>query len=251
MYNNVIYFNWISLNFLSLSLMKNKLTFCLKEFSNLELNRSISDKVRWLEIMGVFLTGIGKLLFMDVLKWRLPFVVVTILVWTAYVVYRYKKDKQVLKDWGFRWDNFSSVLKMVLPFALVSVVVFFVVGYFRGTLNMTWHILPILISYPIWGTIQQFLIIGLFAGNLNELKSINFNKPFILIITALLFAIVHYPILWLILGTFVLAIFYGWLYLKKKNIYVLGLFHGWLGALFYYTVVGEDPFKDVFLTLFN
>ncbi len=33
--------------------------------------------------------------------------------------------------------------------------------------------------------------------------------------------------------------------------YALGLFHGWLGALFYYTIVNQDPFADVFLKFLN
>ena len=64
--------------------------------------------------------------------------------------------------------------------------------------------------------------------------------------TALVFAGVHYPDRWLILGTFVLALFYGYIYLRMRNVYVMGIMHGWLGALFYYTVVDRDPFIGVF-----
>lgn len=231
--------------------MKDKLTKYLIDFSNLELIRPISDKIRILEICAVVLTGIGKFVFMDYLNWRLPFVVVSILAWFAYVIYRYKKDKYVLKDWGFRWDNFKSAIKLMLPFAIISVALFFIVGYMQGTINMTWHIIPLLITYPIWGSIQQFLTIGLLAGNLNECKSVRFNKALIIFITAVFFSIVHYPSVWLMIGTFILALFYGYVYLKAKNIYVLGLFHGWLGALFYYTVVNQDPFADVFLKVLN
>ena len=48
------------------------------------------------------------------------------------------------------------------------------------------------------------------------------------------------------LGTFVLALLYGYCYLRARNLFVLGLFHGWLGALFFYTVVDRDPFMEVF-----
>ena len=85
------------------------------------------------------------------------------------------------------------------------------------------------------------------AGNLNELKRLKLNKKLIILLTAVFFSIVHYPSIWLMVGTFVLALFYGYIYLKAKNIYVLGLLHGWLGALFYYTVVNQDPFADIFL----
>ena len=97
---------------------------------------------------------------------------------------------------------------------------------------------------------QQFLTIDLVAGNLNNLKSLKLKKITIIVATATLFSSVHYPSVWLMLGTFILALFYGYVYLKAKNIYVLGLCHGWLGTLFYYTVVNQDPFADVFMKYF-
>ena len=227
--------------------MRTRLTKYLSEFSRLKLTRPIPDHVRLLEIFGVLLTGIGKFIFMDYLNWRLPFVVVAILAWSSYVYYRYKKDKNVLADWGFRWGNFNTVFKLILPFALTSIAIFFLVGYIQGSINLTWHILPLLITYPIWGSIQQFLTIGLLAGNLKDLRRLKLKKGLIILVTAVFFSMVHYPSIWLMIGTFVLALFYGYVYLKAKNIYVLGLLHGWLGALFYYTVVGQDPFADIFL----
>jgi len=227
--------------------MKNKLTKHLIEFSRLKLTRPLSDHVRLLEILGVFLTAIGKFIFMDYLNWRLPFVIVTILIWSLYVIYRYRKDKNVLKDWGFRTDNFKMVFKKIAPFAFLSIIIFFAIGYIQNTLNITWYILPLLITYPIWGCIQQFLTIGLVAGNLKELETFKLSKALIILVTAIFFALVHYPSLWLMIGTFILGLFYGYMYLKERNVFVLGLFHGWLGALFYYTVLNQDPFKDVFM----
>lgn len=231
--------------------MKTRLTKYLIDFSDFRLSRPISDKVRLLEILAVALTGVGKFMFMDYLDLRLPYVVFAILAWGTYVIYRYRKDQQVLKDWGFRLDNFKQVVKLMLPFVIVSVLSFLIIGYLQGTLNPTWHIIPLLITYPIWGTVQQFLTIGLVAGNLSTLKSIKLKKVTVVLITALLFSLVHYPSVWLLIGTFILALVYGYIYLKSKNLYVLGLFHGWLGALFYYTVVNQDPFADVFLKLIN
>lgn len=96
-----------------------------------------------------------------------------------------------------------------MPFALISIALFFIVGYFQGTINLTWHLLPLFITYPIWGSIQQFLTIGLLAGNLEDLKSLKLCKEVIILITAVFFSLVHYPSVWLMIGTFVLAIFYG------------------------------------------
>lgn len=140
---------------------------------------------------------------------------------------------------------------MVLPFGLLSVIAFICIGLYQSTINITWHIIPILILYPIWGTIQQFLLIALTAGNMQDIKGQKLNKGIIILLSALLFAAVHYPFGWLMAGTFGLAIFYGWIYLKERNIYVLGLFHGWLGGLFYYTILDRDPFLEMFGKFFG
>lgn len=212
---------------------------------------SISNKRRVLEISAVILTAIGKFIFMDYLNWRFVFVAVAIISWVSYTIYRKRKQPGITKYWGFRTDNFKPVLKKVLPFGLLAVITFFAVGLYKGTLNITWHIIPILILYPIWGVIQQFLLIALTAGNLQDMKGQKLNKGIIIFLSALLFGAIHYPYVWLVIATFILAIFYGWIYLSERNIYVLGLFHGWLGGVFYYTVLERDPFLEMFGKIFH
>lgn len=214
-------------------------------------NIIISDKQRLLEILAVVLTAVGKFIFMDYLDWRLPFVVIAILGWSAYVFFRYKQDNDILKYWGIRTDNLKIVVRFMLPFGLLAIFTFFIIGYYQKSINLTWHIIPILVTYPIWGSIQQFITIGLITGNLKDLKRKRLSKFSIIFITAVLFSVVHFPSQWLMLGTFILALFYGYVYLKMKNVFAMGLFHGWLGALFYYTVVNRDPFQEVFLKFIN
>ena len=206
----------------------------------------ITDRKRFFEISFVLITAIGKFIFMDYLNWRFIFVFTASLLWICYIAYAYKTKKDLFKHWGFRTDNFKSVLLRVLPFGVISIVIFIIIGTIQQTINLTWHIIPILIFYPIWGTVQQFLLIALTAGNLQDYRRIKVNRVIIIFLSALLFAFVHYPIIWLIIGTFILAIFYGWTYLKERNLYVLGLFHGWLAGLFYYTVLNTDPFLNTF-----
>jgi uncharacterized protein len=206
----------------------------------------LSNKRRLLEILAVVLTAIGKFVFMDYLNWRFPFVAVAIICWVSYIIYRNRTRPGITEYWGFRTDNFKTVLKKVLPFAILSFLVCICAGLFRDTLNISWHIIPILVLYPIWGIIQQFLLIALTAGNMQDIQGQNLNKGFIIFISALLFGAIHYPYVWLIIGTFILALFYGWIYLSERNIYVLGIFHGWLAAIFYYTILERDPFLEMF-----
>lgn len=211
---------------------------------------SVSNKRRIVEIAAVVATATGKFIFMDYLEWRFPFVAVAIICWTSYIIYRSGKTPGILYYWGFRKDNFKKVLRKVLPFGLIALIAFIGIGIYQGTIHLTWHIIPVLILYPLWGTIQQFLLIALTAGNLQDLTNQKLNKGLIIFLSSLLFASVHYPNTWLIIATFLLALFYGWIYLGERNIYVLGLFHGWLGAIFYYTVVDRDPFAEMFGKMF-
>lgn len=194
----------------------------------------------------MLLTAASKFVFMDYLNWRLLFITVAIVAWAAYVVIRQRQAPGIMAYWGFRTDNFKQTLRLVLPFGVGAVLACVLIGAYRGSINVSWHLIPILLLYPIWGTVQQFLLIALTAGNLHGLPATGLNKFVIVLLSALLFGGIHYPFAWLMAGTFVLAIFYGFVYLKERNLHVLGIFHGWLGGIFFYTVVGRDPFLEVF-----
>jgi uncharacterized protein len=211
--------------------------------SGMALTRTISRPV--LEICAVLLTALGKFLFMDILNWRLPFILCVSMFWLGYVFISLSKNPEFRKTWGFRTDNIIPALKLLFPFAVIAIVAFFVIGYYQNTIHLSWHIFPMLLLYPIWGTIQQYLVIALVAGNLHNMEN-RLGTFMIIFLTALLFGLIHFPSWWLMLATFILALLYGYVFLKERNVLVLGIFHGWLGALFFYTVVNRDPFVEVF-----
>ncbi len=204
-----------------------------------------------MEMIAVLLTGLGKFIFMDLLNLRLFYIILAMVIWSTYIVLRSRNIPSVLKYWGFRSNNVQQVFIMILPWIIAAVAMCVVVGFWRDTINPTWHILPLLIIYPIWGVVQQFLIIALLAGNLQDLQRHEISRPVIIFLTALIFGLVHYPYPWLIIGTFLLALFYTHVFLRARNLWVLGVLHGWLGAIFFYTVVDRDPFLEVFGHLLN
>lgn len=208
------------------------------------------DKLRWLEIAAVVLTGLGKFIFMDLLDLRLLYIVTACLTWMAYVIYRYRKQEGILAYWGWTTKNFGRTVLELLPVALLFAICFIIIGNQLETNILNWNILPILVVYPIWGIIQQFIIVGLIARNLQDLKEQNLSELSIVIITATVFAIVHFPFLWLVIATFLLAIVYTLLYLRGRNLIVLGILHGWMGALFFYTILARDPWVEVFEVIF-
>jgi uncharacterized protein len=201
---------------------------------------------RVLEIIAVILTALGKFVFMDFLDWKLPFILFVMAGWLVYVIYMKQRTSRVFKSWGFRTDNARQVTRKLLPLSLTAFVVFVFIGYVQGTINLSWHIIPVLVLYPAWGIVQQFLVIAMVGGNLKAINPGNRQRIVNITVTALLFGVIHYPYFWLMGGTFILGIVYGSIYFHSPNILVLGVFHGWLGALFFYTIVNRDPFIEIF-----
>lgn len=208
------------------------------------MNRS--DQTRWIEILAVALTGIGKLILMDLLDLRFLYIATACLGWAFYIIYRSRNSPGILAHWGFRRDNFKEVFLLLLPYVLLATFFFIFLGWWKASLNLSWHIFPIMLIYPIWGVIQHFLILALFGGNLAEQDKWSIPKWLIFILTAGLFALVHYPYPLLIIGTFFLALVYVWVYFKSKNLWVLGIYHGYLGAIFFYSLMGRDPWIEIF-----
>ncbi len=206
----------------------------------------INDKTRYFEVLAVVLTGLGKFICMDWMNWRLLYILVIVIFWVGYVCYRCWGKHDMLEYWGIGKTNFRKTFLELLPVGLLCVIAFVVIGNYRGTNILNWHIIPILLLYPFWGIVQQFIVVGLITKNLRDMKRTQLSAWLIVLITALIFGVVHYPHHLLICGTFVLALVYATLSLKNRNLIVLGTFHGWLGAFFYYTVLGRDAWQEVF-----
>ncbi len=206
----------------------------------------ISEKRRLFEILAVVLTGLGKFLFMDVLGFRFLYISSACIFWLSYVLLRRKQEAKILDYWGMNTKSFKQTFLELLPLALILAVLFVVVGNLLETSVLNARIIPILLIYPIWGIVQQFIMIGILAQNLKDSEKVKFNNFWVVLLTATIFAIVHFPFLILVAATFLLAIVYTTLYLKNRNLIVLGIYHGLLGALFFYTIMGRDPFLEVF-----
>lgn len=206
----------------------------------------ISDKTRWFEIAAVVLTGVLKFVLMDGLNLRFLYISMACSFWLVYVVYKAVNIKGILVYWGFTQHNFKKTFLELLPVGAVSVVIFFLLGNHLGKNILNWNILPILVIYPIWGVVQQFIIVGLISRNLADMKKFKLPIWSIVVITSIVFATVHFPYYHLVLGTFLLAVVYTILYLRGRNLIVLGIYHGWMGAFFFYTVMGRDAWQEVF-----
>lgn len=209
-----------------------------------DMNYPISTKRRIFEILLVVLTGISKILVMDTLNLKLPYIILVTLFWLSYFIYRTCTEKELYKYWGLSLSNAKPLFKIVASVGVVLIAVIVIYGVYIEPIHWSVHILFVLLVYPIWGLIQQFLIMSLFAGNIHDFRGKNTGGMITVLLTSILFSIVHYPSFPLMFATLVMAIIYSYLFLKYRNIIPLGLFHGIIGGLFYYVILNRDAWEE-------
>ena len=156
------------------------------------------------------------------------------------------QDSSAFHRWGFRVDNLVEATALPAAIFLVSGAGFAWYGHLHGNLYFPAHAPLLLAVYPVWGLIQQFLVLGIVVSNLELLPALRRRAALIVMIGAVLFALLHGFVPLLLAGTFLLELICIPLYFKYRNLWPLGVLHGWLGALFYLWVLGRDMWVENF-----
>src|SRR5205085_2696254 len=113
------------------------------------------------------------------------------LFWLCFVVVRSRQDPDAFHRWGFRSDNLRTA---ILPAAFVFVAgaaVLAVLAWLQDTLRFPAHALPLFLVYPVWGLIQQFLMLGVVVNNLESLAALRRRTAVLALLVALLFGLIH------------------------------------------------------------
>lgn len=208
------------------------------------MNYQIPKKRRIFEISMVILTGIFKIIIMDVLNLKLPFILTVIIFWTSYFIYRTKKEPHLYTYWGLSFSNSKELFKLIAIIGLPVIAGIIFYGVYIKPIHWNIHILFVLLIYPVWGLMQQFLVMSLFASNMYDLYNKYIGKFLTILFTSIMFSFVHYPSISLMMATFIMALIYSPCYLKYRNILPLGLFHGIIGGLFYYVILNRDAWTE-------
>ncbi len=195
------------------------------------------------ELVAILSTGLAHFVIAEVLGLRLVFIVGACLFWLLFVVRRANADRNSLAAWGFAAAGLRTSVRMLLPPGVLATSGFLAYGYWTGNLLLHWHIALIGLLYPVWGLIQQFLVVALLAGNLRRQTGIT-ERPLVLL-TATIFAALHAPSPPLAAAAFVLALITTPVYFRTRNLWSLGLFHGWFATGLYFFALGRDPWQEV------
>jgi len=199
---------------------------------------------KWLEFLAVMMTGILHLIFKSFGAKGL-FIALAGVSWVGYIVWRVRQDSSLWVKWGFQTKNLSAAF--FWPTVIFVVGVSLMAWYGLANDRVLWqdHILFLLLLYPLWGLLQQFLVQALGVANLMTFfprQGWRVAMP----VGIVLFAIIHFPNALLMIATGLMAALFIPCYLRDRNLWPLGLYHGWLGTFFYLWVLGKDPWLDVF-----
>lgn len=194
-----------------------------------------------LEIGAVTLTGIGHFISnaLDANKVYIPLVS---LGWGAYLYHRARTDQKFLSDVGFTSSGLRGGFRDATFVALGAMTLMTGTAVRKGSLTLHRDMIPLLLLYPAWGLVQQFLVQGMVTRNLTEADLASYV---VTPISASLFGLVHLPDWKMTVGTFALGLAFTPIYLKHGNLWPLGLYHGCLGVFFYFWVLERNPFQDV------
>jgi hypothetical protein len=169
------------------------------------------------------------------------------LFWVAYALVRARQDPAIVGRWGFRSTN-------LLPASMATALVFGVsaaalaaYAWWCQALRFPGHTWLLLLLYPLWGVIQQFLTLAIVVGNLQRVPGLDRRRPLVWLIGVLVFGVIHAYDPRLAVATALLEMAVIPLYWRFGNLWPLGILHGWMGAFFYLWGLNIDMWELTFL----
>ncbi len=149
------------------------------------------------------------------------------------VLFFFYCDRNHMGTWGFTATYLKPALKaLVLPtLLLLSIVV--ITAFFSGNRFRLSNTLISILTYPFYA-FAQLLVFLVFP--VQRFKRLTRSKPAIVIATATLFALIHWPNMLLVFGSFFAMIIWCMVYLRSPNIYAISLSMGIVASIFIQTL---------------
>ena len=205
-----------------------------------------SSEYATFEVAGILMTAIMKFIMMDWLKMVAFYTSGVSLYWIGYIIYRQHGDRTTLRRWGFTRVHFNQAMLFLIPFILLTLIAGVLTGLSNDVEILNWRVIPVLFMYPLWGLFQQFIMIILICGNLTELERFNLKRWQVVLITSLLFSMVHYPSFFLMGFTFGMEIIILTAWFRWRNLLAIGVTHGIVGTILLFYMMGRDPWIELF-----
>ena len=145
------------------------------------------------------------------------------------VIYSHVLRGESLRDLGFRLDNLLPALKLLLLPMVVIAAIALLIGLLSGTRPdfFRWHgerliLFQLALGFG-WGLLQQYVL----QSFVNRRAQIIWGRGIVsVLLTALIFSLLHFPNPWLMLVTFVGGLVWAFVYQRQPNLFALAFSHG-------------------------
>lgn len=217
------------------------------------LTRELADRVAatpWLrpalELSAVALTATLHLAWPSTGLPRAVLVFPMVALWIGYIVRRYRQDPKAVAAWGLRREGLLPTTLATGAVMAVGGTAMGLYGWWTGASLPPWYAAVVLLSYPVFGLVQQLIVQGLVTGNLSKLPGKLGHPAVATLLSASLFGLVHWPETELMIGTFFLGLAFAPIWMRWRNLFPLAVAHGWLGMAIFYIVLQRDPLMTYF-----
>jgi len=203
-------------------------------------------KQSYFEITAVIITALLKFILMDWLDWRAFYITVVIISWMGYIFYKVKTDKKILMGWGLKKEHFKQSILFLAPFIFVTLIASLIYNALNESVSFSWQFILILLLYPFWGIIQQFIMLGIVSRNLATISKVKYSRYLTIFLVSILFSSVHYTNLFLMVFAFFLELIFSIVYLRWQNLWAIGIAHGWVATFVLYFVLNRNLWSELF-----
>lgn len=177
---------------------------------------------------------------------RAVLVIPLVLGWGGYVAHRARHAPSTLDAWGLRREGLREAARATALPSVLALGAMAAYGAVAGHAFPWWAALCLL-TYPLWGLVQQLLLHGLVTRNLLRLPGPLGHPVTVTLLVAAGFGAVHRAEPVLVGATFLLGLVVTPLWMRWRNLWPLAVAHGWLGTAVYYLVMGQDPVMTYFV----
>lgn len=145
------------------------------------------------------------------------------------IIYSHVLRRESARDLGFRLDNFLPALRLLLLPMIVIAGISLLIGWESGSRLdfFRWHadrliLFQLAIGFG-WGFLQQYVL----QSFMNRRAQVIWGRGTVsVLLTALIFSVLHFPNPWLMVVTFVGGLVWAFVYQRQPNLFALGLSHG-------------------------
>ena len=159
----------------------------------------------------------------------------------GFIILSQVAKREGLSEQGWRVDNLSKAILLLLPPMLVSAAVLLAIGWYFGSLQISaltpdFSVLAAAIGLLIWGLTQQYPL----QAFINRRSQAIWGPGLISVVfVAGVFALLHFPNVPLMIATFFGGLMWAFVYQRAPNLWALALSHALMTAVLGLTVPNE------------